>query len=124
MVGTCLRLPSGRFGRQRSVEKKQTYGFVKEASSAPTSSIVDPVEEILSVEHPMEPPDDNKPIRCPLPEPCIVHDGRIWKERAATNSLLRENSVPTNHQYRKLSNGSFIHPSSSAPERTLITLLE
>ncbi|KAJ7514850.1 hypothetical protein O6H91_23G062700 [Diphasiastrum complanatum] len=85
MVGIFPRLSSSRSGQQIFVEEKHASGQVKEPSRALSSNGVDTLEEFLPVDHPMEPRHNDKPVRCPSPEPCIVHDGRIWKERIATN---------------------------------------
>ncbi|KAI0529036.1 hypothetical protein KFK09_001581 [Dendrobium nobile] len=36
------------------------------------------------VEHPVEPISQDQPVRCPLSEPSILNDGRIWKERISS----------------------------------------
>ncbi|XP_020693713.1 uncharacterized protein LOC110107710 isoform X2 [Dendrobium catenatum] len=36
------------------------------------------------VEHPVEPINQDQPVRCPLSEPSILNDGRIWKERISS----------------------------------------
>ncbi|EFJ05547.1 hypothetical protein SELMODRAFT_272325 [Selaginella moellendorffii] len=87
------------------------------------------MEEFAPVEHPLEPPDHDKPVRCPPPEPCIVHDGRIWKERAARRRaeypIARETSLPTSYQRRqKLEHSNFLLPSFSAPEKHLLKMIE
>lgn len=52
-------------------EEKEVNNIVKDT---PTSTNgVGHCEEFSPVEHPLEPPDIDKPVRCPPPEPCIVH---------------------------------------------------
>jgi len=41
------------------------------------------------IAHPMEPHDIDRPVRCPPPEPCIMHDGRMWKDRLLASSRRR-----------------------------------
>ncbi|KAL0927519.1 hypothetical protein M5K25_001694 [Dendrobium thyrsiflorum] len=36
------------------------------------------------VEHPVEPISQDQPVRCPLSEPSILNDGRIWKEKISS----------------------------------------
>ncbi|KAJ7555776.1 hypothetical protein O6H91_05G057100 [Diphasiastrum complanatum] len=131
MVGIFSKLSRSRSGQPISVEEKQVSGLVKEPSCALSSNGVDPLEEFVPVEHPMEPRHNDKPIRCPLPEPCIVHDGRIWKERIAANarrlqeySFLRENSVPIRRRGHTFSHEHVMLPSCSAPEKALLKFLE
>ncbi|KAJ1702840.1 hypothetical protein LUZ63_002619 [Rhynchospora breviuscula] len=92
--------------------------------------------EFKPVEHPVEPVNHDQPIKCPLPEPSILNDGRIWKERmtslgARVRTDLRV--VREGSQLEPDSGGSrpkpviprrAILPSMSAPERHFVELLE
>ncbi|KAI4372192.1 hypothetical protein MLD38_010457 [Melastoma candidum] len=87
------------------------------------------------VEHPVEPLDNDDPIQCPLPEPSILNDGRIWKERVSANARRRGDlpvmpggggavepiSAP---KPRPAHSNRTIIPSISAPEYNLLKLLE
>ncbi|CAN1748871.1 hypothetical protein LINPERHAP1_LOCUS3529 [Linum perenne] len=92
--------------------------------------------EFKPVEHPIEPLDNDQPIQCPTPEPSILNDGRIWKERV-TATVRRRNDLPVMREdgsgeaapepesgrqppMRRRS----ILPSVSAPEHNLLQLLE
>ncbi|KAH8975773.1 hypothetical protein BDL97_01G177200 [Sphagnum fallax] len=56
-----------------------TNGSWPNASKSPHG--VAPLDVFVPVEHPSEPLDVDQPMQCPRPEPGIMHDGRIWKER-------------------------------------------
>ncbi|XVF11128.1 hypothetical protein REPUB_Repub07fG0242200 [Reevesia pubescens] len=90
--------------------------------------------EFKPVEHPIEPLDNDRPIHCPLPEPSILNDGRIWKERVSASARRRADlpvmkdggtleSEATGTKPRPTSN-RLILPSLSAPEHDLLNLLE
>ncbi|XP_024540827.1 uncharacterized protein LOC112349879 [Selaginella moellendorffii] len=102
-------------------------------------------EMLLPLEEPIEPPENILPIKCPHPEPCIVHDGRIWKERIAakrsssvganTNGRthhsragsMRLELLPRNHvgvQAAHTPASPTVITSYSAPEKALITMLD
>ncbi|KAL8498549.1 hypothetical protein ACS0TY_021762 [Phlomoides rotata] len=98
------------------------------ASSAATHGI-DLAVEFKSVEHPTEPLDNDQPIMCPLPEPSLHNDGRIWKERV---SSVGERRVETREQtatgetprIKHRAPNRLILPSISAPEHNFLKLLE
>ncbi|OMO93480.1 hypothetical protein COLO4_16913 [Corchorus olitorius] len=91
--------------------------------------------EFKPVEHPIEPMDNDRPIQCPLPEPSILNDGRIWKERVSA-SVRRGANLPvmkdggtleseaTGTKPRPAHSNRLILPSLSAPEHNLLNLLE
>ncbi|KAI4367943.1 hypothetical protein MLD38_016564 [Melastoma candidum] len=91
--------------------------------------------ELKPVEHPVEPLDNDHPIQCPLPEPSILNDGRIWKERVSANAR-RRTDLPlmpggggavepiTAPKPRQAHSNRTIIPSISAPEHNLLKLLE
>ncbi|XP_021862385.2 uncharacterized protein [Spinacia oleracea] len=99
--------------------------------------------EFKPVEHPVEPLDNDKPVQCPLPEPSILNDGRIWKERVS--AVRRRSDVPvategsggdliseivaggggtTNSQPPPARRNRMMLPSISAPEHNLVNMLE
>ncbi|BBH02791.1 hypothetical protein Prudu_013471 [Prunus dulcis] len=49
--------------------------------------------EFKPVEHPIEPLNNDRPIQCPLPEPSILNDGRLWKERVSA-TVPRRGDLP------------------------------
>ncbi|KAG0581195.1 hypothetical protein M758_4G235400 [Ceratodon purpureus] len=49
-------------------------------------------DHFVYVPHPEEPDDLDKPVRCPPPEPCIVHDGIVFKDRL-THSRRRTSDL-------------------------------
>ncbi|VFR02141.1 unnamed protein product [Cuscuta campestris] len=86
------------------------------------------------VEHPFEPFDNDAPIRCPLPEPSILNDGRIWEERVL--GARKPSDLEVVHEgvavgpeaasttTRQHPSARPIFPSISAPEHSIIGLLE
>ncbi|KAH9321438.1 hypothetical protein KI387_016077, partial [Taxus chinensis] len=89
---------------------------------------VEPAEEFKPVEHPLEPPDKDQPVKCPPPEPSILHDGRIWKERReATARRQMGNGLQSQGLHRRrhtVSSEHLIVPSFSCPEHTILKLLD
>ncbi|GLT96821.1 hypothetical protein SLE2022_144190 [Rubroshorea leprosula] len=50
--------------------------------------------EFWPVEHPMEPPDEDRPVKCPIPTASsVINDGKMKQERT-TESLLRGKEQP------------------------------
>ncbi|RVW80539.1 hypothetical protein CK203_051250 [Vitis vinifera] len=91
--------------------------------------------EFKPVEHPTEPLDNDRPVQCPLPEPSILNDGRIWKERVSASvrrrsdlSVMKEGnfleSEAAGKPPRPPQSNRLILPSLSAPEHNLLNLLE
>lgn len=90
--------------------------------------------EFKPVECPTEPLDNDRPIQCPLPEPSILNDGRIWKERVSANVRRTElpvmkdgstlESEATGMKPQATRSNRLILPSLSAPEHNLLNLLE
>eukprot|EP00249_Psilotum_nudum_P003351 c16747_g1_i1 orf=455-928(-) len=131
MVGIFSRLSALGHRSQNSLEEKEISDIAKEAPVSPGTHGVEPTEEFVPVEHPMEPSDNDQPVRCPPPEPCIIHDGRIWKERLHL-SLKRRGELPfvkdsgaqgLHRRRHTVSSERFIHPSTSAPEKSITKLL-
>ncbi|KAK6934920.1 hypothetical protein RJ641_035075 [Dillenia turbinata] len=92
--------------------------------------------EFKPVEHPSEPQDNDRPIQCPLPEPSILNDGRIWKERVSATAR-RRSELPVMNEGASLEAEAaeinpprppqpkrVILPSISAPEHNILKLLE
>lgn len=89
--------------------------------------------EFKPVEHPAEPLDFDQPIQCPLPEPSILNDGRIWKERVSSGASRRVVEAPVLQEQihaepelprtRRAPNRHIL-PSISAPEHNILKLLE
>ncbi|EPS61285.1 hypothetical protein M569_13516, partial [Genlisea aurea] len=83
--------------------------------------------EFKPVERPTEPPDNDQPIHCPLPEPSILNDGRVWKERRLSSSkeqnLAETQSLSARKPPRPPPNRP-IMPSISAPEHNILKLLD
>ncbi|KAK6137251.1 hypothetical protein DH2020_028998 [Rehmannia glutinosa] len=104
------------------------------ASASASSHGIEIAVEFKPVERPTEPLDNDQPVQCPLPEPSILNDGRIWKERVSSvvqrrgdvpfmqdqtpveaETTLRKPRPPTNR---------VILPSVSAPEHNILKLLD
>ncbi|KAL3635797.1 hypothetical protein CASFOL_020344 [Castilleja foliolosa] len=103
------------------------------ASSASASDAhgIDIAVEFKAVERPTEPLDNDQPVQCPLPEPSILNDGRIWKERVSSSGVQRKADIPivrpveTESLSRKLRpQNRVILPSASAPENNILKLLD
>jgi hypothetical protein len=107
-------------------EEKEVENIVRDVS--PSGNGVGHSEEFAPVEHPLEPPDIDKPARCPAPEPCIVHDGRIWKERVAIArrrlDMVHDKDDILVRRRRSLSSENLILPSRSAPANVILNLLD
>lgn len=92
---------------------------------------VNPEEELVPTDHPVEPVEIDNPIRCPHPEPGIIQDGRIWKERLQL-SIRRRGQLPfmTENEIQRLqgkrhmpSSDRLIFPCASAREPSVTNLL-
>ncbi|KAG8375149.1 hypothetical protein BUALT_Bualt10G0070400 [Buddleja alternifolia] len=105
------------------------------ATAASTSAHgIEIAVEFKPVERPNEPLDNDRPIQCPLPEPSILNDGRIWKERVSSG-IQRRADIPVMQEQtrtdpetlarktRPPSNRAIL-PSMSAPEHNLLKLLD
>uniref|UniRef100_A0A5B6YUT0 Uncharacterized protein n=1 Tax=Davidia involucrata TaxID=16924 RepID=A0A5B6YUT0_DAVIN len=90
--------------------------------------------EFKPVEHPTEPLDTDRPIQCPLPEPSILNDGRIWKEQVSAG-VQRRADLPVMQEGNPIESEAvgtkprpqsnrLILPSISAPEHNILKLLE
>ncbi|XP_020526156.1 uncharacterized protein LOC18439219 isoform X2 [Amborella trichopoda] len=95
--------------------------------------------EFKPIDHPLEPHDNEQPVKCPMPEPSILNDGRIWKERLAASvrrrgelPVMKEDNVgpaesPTYSSRKRHQSHPANHvilPSFSAPEPNLIKMLQ
>ncbi|XBH79596.1 hypothetical protein VPH35_105525 [Triticum aestivum] len=92
--------------------------------------------EFKPVEHPVEPVNLDQPVKCPLPEPSILHDGRIWQERMSTAGGRPRTDLPVVKEGSQLEPDSSttrsrsalrrraILPSVSAPEHNILALLD
>ncbi|KAK1289837.1 hypothetical protein QJS10_CPB18g01459 [Acorus calamus] len=145
MVSLFSRFTSaGRSGHRRSrsaIEVSQTAipnanapNLV--AAAVDSSHGIEVTAEFKPVEHPSEPLNCDEPVKCPLPEPSILNDGRIWKERLSVNARTARVDLPVvNDETRVQSKSSgkkprpshvnhSMGPSLSAPEYKFINLLE
>ncbi|KAJ4951530.1 hypothetical protein NE237_028362 [Protea cynaroides] len=138
---------SGRTGHRRSqsaLEERQGLppnnvgthvATTAAAAPAAASHGIEVAVEFKPVEHPIEPLDNDRPVKCPLPEPSILNDARIWKERMPANPRRRadlpvmkegtntESEVGGTRRCPAPSNRMML-PSLSAPEHNIINLLE
>ncbi|RWR81051.1 ATP-dependent RNA helicase Dbp73D isoform 1 [Cinnamomum micranthum f. kanehirae] len=106
------------------------------AAAAAASHGIEISVQFKPVEHPIEPLDNAQPVKCPLPEPSILNDGRIWKERLST-SVPRMPDLPVmkgrahleteaagTKTHRNPVSRSSLPSSISAPEHNFINLLD
>ncbi|KAJ7953383.1 Cystic fibrosis transmembrane conductance regulator [Quillaja saponaria] len=142
MVGIFSRFSVGRSGHRRTqsafyerevLPPTEVAAAVSVATAA--SHGIEVAVEFKPIEHPVEPLDSDRPIQCPLPEPSILNDGRLWKERVSASvrrrpdlpvmkeggSLETENVVS---KPRPTQSNRMILPSLSAPEHNILNLLE
>lgn len=145
MVGIFSRFSSSRAGHRRTqsaLDQREalppnsdagTAGSIAAAAAAATHGIEIAVE-FKPVERPIEPLDNDQPIQCPLPEPSILNDGRIWKERVSSG-VQRRNDMPVMQEQKPVQpenhvprprppSNRLILPSISAPEHNILKLLE
>ncbi|XP_042489081.1 uncharacterized protein LOC122069191 [Macadamia integrifolia] len=137
---------SGRTGHRRAqsaLVERQVLSPNSEVAGATTiaaaavpaaSHGIEVAIEFKPVEHPIEPLDNDRPVKCPLPEPSILNDGRIWKERMSANGrrgnlpVMKEGvnleSETVGTKPRSAPSNRLILPSLSAPEHNIINLLE
>ncbi|KAF2601264.1 hypothetical protein F2Q70_00028406 [Brassica cretica] len=91
MVGIFSKFSVGRSCHRRT----QSAIDMREALPSSTTELVgsthgiEVATEFKPVEHPIEPLDIDQPIQCPLPEPSILNNGRIWKERVSASMRRR-----------------------------------
>uniref|UniRef100_A0A5B6YUS1 Uncharacterized protein n=1 Tax=Davidia involucrata TaxID=16924 RepID=A0A5B6YUS1_DAVIN len=146
MVGIFSRFSARRTGHRRAQSAIDEREILPPNSEATGAAIVagtalaaahgiEVAVQFKPVEHPTEPLDNDRPIQCPLPEPSILNDGRIWKERVSAGTrrmadlpVMREGETPIESEAagtkpRPPSN-RLILPSISAPEHNFLKLLE
>ncbi|KAG4999709.1 hypothetical protein AAZX31_08G090200 [Glycine max] len=51
--------------------------------------VADKSTDFCPVEHPMEPPDEDRPVKCPMPESSVINDERMHEKRFAESSKKR-----------------------------------
>ncbi|KAF5729743.1 hypothetical protein HS088_TW20G00107 [Tripterygium wilfordii] len=143
MVGLFSRFSVGRVGHRRTqsalVDERDVLppnadGITANTATTATSHGIQVAIEFKPVEHPIEPFDNDQPIQCPLPEPSILNDGRIWKERVSAVRRIPDlpvmkegaglESDPAGSKPRSTQSNRMILPSLSAPEHNLLKLLE
>ncbi|CAA7028860.1 unnamed protein product [Microthlaspi erraticum] len=147
MVGIFSRFYVGRSGHRRTQSAVDERGALPPSSSdlvastkTPTGSAhgIEEATEFKPVEHPMEPLENDQPIQCPLPEPSILNEGKIWKERVSSSMKRRGDLAIVQDGMSEESDGSVTKPSAtsqcnpkrlflpslSAPEHHLLNILE
>ncbi|KAK7407114.1 hypothetical protein VNO78_08757 [Psophocarpus tetragonolobus] len=145
MVGIFSRFSVGRNVHRRTqsaLDEREVMPPNSEAAAAVASSAtatshgIEVAVEFKPVEHPIEPLDNDRPIQCPLPEPSILNDGRIWKQRVSATTVRRRGDLPVMKEGGTLESedvgtkprtsrsNRMILPSVSAPEHNLLKLLE
>ncbi|EYU29069.1 hypothetical protein ABFS82_05G113900 [Erythranthe guttata] len=133
---------------QSAIDERETLPPTSDStntSTTTTTAIAAPAThgneiavEFKPVEYPTEPLDFDQPIQCPLPEPSILNDGRIWKERVSSGAQRRpaDSTVvmqaeeqtpvvePQTPRTKARAQNRVILPSVSAPEHNILKLLE
>ncbi|XP_023005793.1 uncharacterized protein LOC111498687 isoform X1 [Cucurbita maxima] len=135
MVGIFSRFSSSRTGHRRAqsaLDGREGLPSIPESTgvsdttAAAASHGIEVAVEFKPVEHPIEPLDNDRPIQCPLPEPSILNDGRIWKERVSSLRRMPDMPVmkePEIGETRPRVTRTIL-PSMSAPEHNILNLLE
>ncbi|XP_074270263.1 uncharacterized protein LOC141593565 isoform X2 [Silene latifolia] len=139
MVGIFSKFSSNKTRHQRTqsaIDEREVLPPNLETAEVPVAASgvahgIEVTSEFKPLEHPTEPLDDDRPVQCPLPEPSILNDGRLWKERvSAANvrkradiALAKEGSTVDDVESRSQSNRMML-PSLSAPEHHLLNLLD
>eukprot|EP00257_Ricinus_communis_P016356 XP_015574513.1 uncharacterized protein LOC8278526 isoform X1 [Ricinus communis] len=125
MVGIFSRFSVGRAGHRRSqsaLDEREVLPPNEDVARAATVTAAAPhgigvAVEFKPVEHPIEPLDSDQPIQCPLPEPSILNDGRIWKERVSA-TVRRRGDLPVMKEGGSLeSESASIKPRPMQPNR-------
>ncbi|KAG2326686.1 hypothetical protein Bca4012_035624 [Brassica carinata] len=141
MVGIFSRLPVSRSGHRRTqsdTDESNTDLVASLNNLAGSAHGIEVSTEFKPLEHPIEPLDNDQPIQCPLPEPSILNDGRIWKERVSTSMRRRGELAISQEGIDVESDGSVTKPSPSsqcnpnrrfspslsAPEHHMLNLLD
>ncbi|XP_004504605.1 uncharacterized protein [Cicer arietinum] len=81
-------------------EKEREFELIDETSVTRQNSIimevyhqnhhgVDINTDFFPVEHPMEPPDEDRPVKCPMPESSVIRDERMHEKRNAESLRKR-----------------------------------
>ncbi|KAK1309305.1 hypothetical protein QJS10_CPA09g00261 [Acorus calamus] len=50
------------------------------------------------IEHPLEPPEDDRPAKCPMPKSSVLNGGRVWKEQLPEGLRKRSESLMANEE--------------------------
>ncbi|KAI3687245.1 hypothetical protein L1987_80939 [Smallanthus sonchifolius] len=142
MVGLFSRFSVSRNGHRRSqttLDEREVLppeviesSTIVGATATTTHHGLEVAIEFKPADHLTEPLDPDQPIHCPLPEPSILNDGRIWKERVQTrrdSSLVQEGvGAPPEPEAAgpksQRRTNRVILPSISAPEHNILKLLE
>ncbi|KAG1361995.1 hypothetical protein COCNU_10G002140 [Cocos nucifera] len=127
MVGIFSRFSGGRSRHRRAnsaIEVRRTVAPNAEVpgSTPPTTAhVVEVGVELKPVEHPTEPLNNDQPVKCPLPEPSILNDGRIWKERmSSVSARVRTNLAVVKEASHLESEAGGTKPHSNPPKRTIL----
>ncbi|XP_076937719.1 uncharacterized protein LOC143605520 [Bidens hawaiensis] len=147
MVGLFSRFSVSRNGHRRSQSAlEQRVVVPPDTVTTEAASVtgvmstshhgIEVAVEFKPVDQPTEPFDLDQPVHCPLPEPSILNDGRIWKERVSAGVQRRadlavtqeETGGPPEPETPKTKSrprtNRMILPSISAPEHNILKLLE
>ncbi|XP_008238141.1 PREDICTED: uncharacterized protein LOC103336817 [Prunus mume] len=143
MVGIFSRFSVSRAAHRRTqsaIDEREVLPPNSEGTGIATAPItashgIEVAVEFKPVEHPIEPLNNDRPIQCPLPEPSILNDGRLWKERVSATvprrgdlPVMKEggsiDSEDSGTKPRQKRTNRMILPSLSAPEHNLLNLLE
>ncbi|CAL5213933.1 unnamed protein product [Lathyrus oleraceus] len=81
-------------------EKEMEFSLIDESIATTQSSIIMEVyhhphlrvdnTDFFPVEHPLEPPDEDRPVKCPMPESSVISDERMHEKRKTESIRKRE----------------------------------
>uniref|UniRef100_A0A453PBS9 Uncharacterized protein n=1 Tax=Aegilops tauschii subsp. strangulata TaxID=200361 RepID=A0A453PBS9_AEGTS len=146
MVGIFSRFSSGaghRRAKSAVVSSPFSWPNMETGESDPAADPGDSPHgievgiEFKPVEHPVEPVNLDQPVKCPLPEPSILHVSHaLWQERMSTAGGRPRTDLPVVKEGSQLEPDSSttrsrsavrrraILPSVSAPEHNILALLD
>lgn len=144
MVGIFSKFSTGKIRHRRTQSALDESEVLPQNAEVPDANLVtscpahgiEVAVEFMPIEHPTEPLDNDEPIECPRPEPSILNDGSIWKERVSAANVQRRSDLPLVKEGVAGNSGAgagtrphppsnrMILPSLSAPEHNIVNLLE
>ncbi|KAI5076594.1 hypothetical protein GOP47_0008659 [Adiantum capillus-veneris] len=129
---SCRKLTGIHEPVKRSLAKgTESHVSVIKKNVAPLVTLVCTEAETSLTAYPTEPMELDHPIRCPQPEPGVIHDGDFFRKKLQSStkktreiSFLTEKEVCFLQSRQPLSDNWPIFPCASAPEPSISKLLD